>query len=269
MKTFLYRVLCACTVCVLHISCSRPLANKVPSSEKQETVTTETKQMTRVSVTTASQSVVLQATKTPLAEQPSLEVSHRLSTTQFGKGVPSEGDIPISYSFRLKDQSVLVTYSESGQIKVTGGLTLNVALALKDGAWIEGLQYAEVDQTLFLAYTFSTSNSGGSVALAIDLVKQSPVWQIQVGGFNLGDAVIREHYIYLSTIGTVAKLDFIAGKFVWKHDNLYDATTGAFNSMKVAQFDGTKVVFEDEFESTKKIVVDDETGKLDHNTQIP
>ncbi len=77
-------------------------------------------------------------------------------------------------------------------------------------------------------------------------------------GFNLGQPVIVGNMAYLSTIGSVGKIDLNTGKYVWKFDNLYE--NGKYNNFYEPVFhEGDLVLFSD---GQNSILINDRKGEI-------
>ena len=106
---------------------------------------------------------------------------------------------------------------------------------LKIDDLIERLYFIPIEKDeLVVIFTETDMDYAGSLVKRISLKNNKILWSVRAGGFNMVHPVYIDNYVYLSTIGFVAKLDFLTGKFEWKFENLYNK--GKYNSFKMPRF---------------------------------
>lgn len=77
---------------------------------------------------------------------------------------------------------------------------------------------------------------------------------------NIGEPLIRDNFIFITTMGYVGKIDLTNGKVLWEYNNLFRSADNAYNSFNQPAYEVGKVIFRDRRQN--KIIVDDETGKI-------
>jgi hypothetical protein len=91
-------------------------------------------------------------------------------------------------------------------------------------------------------------------------------WKRPIPGFNIGQGLIDGDYAYVTCIGFIAKVNLKNGAFMWRHDNLYQRGSGAFNSFELPEVDGNVVIFRESTDYLPKkkatIRVQRDTGKI-------
>lgn len=131
----------------------------------------------------------------------------------------------------------------------------------------EGIQkmYFHVDDdTLYAFLELTDMDCGWSSIVKLDLNKKKIIWRVPFGSFNVGQPVARNNHIYLSSLGTIGKIDQVTGKYKWKYDNLYD--DGKYNNFHRIYFkNDNEIVFAADSltsDKTHLIVVNDSDGKI-------
>jgi outer membrane protein assembly factor BamB len=129
---------------------------------------------------------------------------------------------------------------------------------------IDVIAYAPYEEDLILVLTVGNVHSGSSHVVRLDGNDFSLEWSAPLFGFNIGTPVIKNRMLYVSSIGTVGKVDLQTGEYLWLHENLYDQETTDFNSFKMPVFDEEKVIFQGKTLGScpKRIEVDDSSGKV-------
>ena len=131
----------------------------------------------------------------------------------------------------LFNENFIIT--EDGKIHKADSLILD--LKLDEFFVIERLYFIPIEKDEFvIIFTETDMDGAGSVAKRISLKNNQILWSVYTGGFNIAHPVYIDNYVYISTIGFIAKLDFLTGKFEWKFENLYEK--GKYNSFKIPLF---------------------------------
>ena len=153
-----------------------------------------------------------------------LGVSPRDSSDFTPYNVDMEPDI---FSFFVERERYLVE-PEGQAFHLTAAEALQrFALPLDSGMHIERLSFIRFKGDPVFVYE-QTDNEGGSGFVArLDATTTQLKWAVRVPGFNVSFALLDDSDLYVTCIGFVGKLDLSAGKYAWRHDNLYE--TERFN----------------------------------------
>jgi hypothetical protein len=147
----------------------------------------------------------------------------------------------------------------SGNLKPT---KFNLKIASSD--FIESLSFLDFeDNILILASITDNDGSGGSV-YSLKKTNSQVKWVANIPGFNIGDVTIEDKYAYITAIGFISKLDLRSGKYIWKHTDLYERSSGNFNFFDRPKLQGKTVIFRgvNGDGNRKNIVVDKIYGKI-------
>ncbi len=184
----------------------------------------------------------------------------------FQRAAPSDGNNTPRFHTLIFGQKVISVIWNNDVASLPKGNQWEILdLTLEKNYHIEGLWYARFNDDLIVAYETSNFDYGGSYIARIDMSKKTPLWTTPMGAFNLGEPAFRDQYLYVTSIGFVAKLDLTTGRNVWKHGNLYEQQTQDFNSFQRPVFDGDRVIFQGDNPArdvSKRIEVKDSTGEI-------
>jgi outer membrane protein assembly factor BamB len=157
---------------------------------------------------------------------------------------------------------------EFGKLKIEIPACMAALKKIKNGKKILNLLQSDNSyslETVFLAgykksilclYQMSDGDSGWAKMSLIDPVKMRFLWTTGGYGFNLGVPVMVGDYAYVTSIGTVAKINLKTGKNEWIHNDLYDS--GYYNIFKKIEIKGNNARFTDS--GGHVIVINDKTG---------
>lgn len=145
--------------------------------------------------------------------------------------------------------------------KPLGSINLN----MKDMTSVEKVFLGSTKNHLIVTYQMNNGEEGASKTAAFTKKGLAQVWSLNLRGFNLSKPVIEDETMYVSTIGFVAKIDLKAGKFNWKHEDLYE--TRKLNAVDSITRNGDVIEFKGENHThagTEPVIVnvDDRTGKI-------
>ena len=121
----------------------------------------------------------------------------------------------------------------------------------------------EYKNDLLALYEISVGGDGGAYIVRFNGTNLKPKWQANVSGFNIGNGLIENQFAYVNAIGFVGKIDLETGKYIWKHDGLYQKYK-AFNAFDGISVTGNKVMFYEEVTSqnVNSITLDKSDGKI-------
>jgi outer membrane protein assembly factor BamB len=149
-----------------------------------------------------------------------------------------------------------------GVFLITKNDTTSFELGTPD--YVDGAFVHRTSSTIYIFYGETDMLSGTSYLEAYNTNNFERLYRAQILGFNLGQPVIRDQSVYVSSIGFVGKIDLTTGEYVWKFDELYDHMTYDFNNFDAAVLIGQQVRFSSPNRiknRTRTIVINDQTGE--------
>ncbi len=124
-----------------------------------------------------------------------------------------------------------------------GEVTDSFRVQLPDHFVIEGIQYGHFECDPILQVEYTNVVTSGAHVVRFDRRELSVQWTARPFGFNAASAVFENGFLYVAAIGTVGKLDLESGRYAWRHDDLYERSTGAFSSFASPRISGDTVIF--------------------------
>ena len=121
------------------------------------------------------------------------------------------------------------------------------------------------DNILFVFYTETDFEGSTSRVEKFDLNTKKQIWQNEIYAFNLGLPYIVENFAYVTTIGTVGKLNLETGKYIYQYKDLYDREKTSFNSFSEIIFKDSLTIFlskNRKEESIDSIIINENTQKI-------
>jgi hypothetical protein len=193
------------------------------------------------------------ATNSPSAVQP-------LSASYFKECTPKAKEMyeKISLTTILDPYKLIINanneylLSKSGQVVAKNNL-----INIQEASIVRYYSHI-INNNLYIYYQALSGEDGDiSKLVNIDIKINKILWQTAVGGVNIGEPVIFNDNIYLTAMGTVAKISLKSGEKIWIHDNLYeDGNANSFGRIVQSKDD---IVFTDD--NNRKIAVNDMDGK--------
>jgi len=154
------------------------------------------------------------------------------------------------------------------QTSKTDTFQLNTELIIKEAYFLE------YKNDLIIYYVASDLESGASYIECYDVRTNKLKWKNDIRGFNLTTPVILNNMTYMASIDFIGKLNLDNGKYLWRHDGLYEKTR--FHSFRSIEIDEFKVNFIGSlslpFKDTRKsgrIIVNDNTGEIEKIIKNP
>ena len=140
--------------------------------------------------------------------------------------------------------------------------------------------YFKYNTDLLLAYELQDGEDGWGHVVRLDGNTLSQKWLTDIPGFNVGQGLVENNFLYLTAIGFAAKLDLESGKYAWRHDGLYKPgfynavglrESGYFNDFEQPRLEGNVILFPEskpytEHKETERPAV---TLRFDKNTGKP
>lgn len=195
-----------------------------------------------------------------------LSISSFAQTSEFvqakGSGTGSAGGFA-QWNFEIGTNRYEI--KEDGRGTRTSSSTV-FKLPLAKGEIVDNVYFSAHKNDLIFVYGVSLGGDGRGAVASFNSTTLKLKWKANISGFNVGKGLIENRFAYLTAIGFVAKIDLTTGKYVWKHDDLYNRnkTNGAFNSFEVPELDNNSVIFtEKTYDNVINIIVADKTsGKI-------
>ncbi len=154
-----------------------------------------------------------------------------------------------------------------GKIAVLNTTTkLSDTFHLKTDLIVDEAHFLDYKNDLIVYYSATDNDCGSSYIEAYDRNTNKLKWNNAIYGFNLTDPVVTGNITYVASIGFIGKLNLDNGRYLWKHDDLYDQTK--FDGFGSIETTGNKVSFIQSHwvKDTKppgRIIVNDKTGEIE------
>lgn len=169
-----------------------------------------------------------------------------------------------SFEFELKGFTYRIAWNGAGR-RIKGDSTRLFNLRLDGGDFLERIYYAVHRENILLLCEVTDGESGAGFVARLEQPSMRARWKTRLPAFNVGPGLIEEEHVYVTGIGFVARLDLREGEFVWKHDDLYRAEDGSFNSFETPRIEGDAVLFKEvpaRESGAKTLRVQRRTGKI-------
>ncbi len=136
---------------------------------------------------------------------------------------------------------------------------------LKTKLIISTAYFLHYKDNLIIYYVDTDYDGGASFIECYNRKTLKMEWRNKIGGFNLKSPIVIDSITYMATIGFVGKLNLNNGKYIWKHDNLYESTK--FDFFDSISIEGTNVCFTKDstgtlYQKYGKVIVNNVTGKI-------
>ena len=119
---------------------------------------------------------------------------------------------------------------------------------------------------LIIYYVETDYDLSSSLIECYDIETAKMKWKNRICGFNMTTPIVIDSLTYIATIGFVGKLNLNNGKYLWKHDDLYDSTR--FDSFDLITIEGENICFTSKkygyiYDRSGKVIVNDKSGKIE------
>jgi hypothetical protein len=185
----------------------------------------------------------------------------------------SAAKFPVRAKFKNPEQSdkdtLIATvnqtdFSITPDGKLSWGQKLADIVHLKTEVYIEAAYLFMESDTLFVFYTETDHDGSTSRLEKIDLKIRKSIWQTEIYAFNLGIPYIIDNFAYVTTIGTIGKIDLVSGKYIFQFRDLYDNKKSSFNSFDSIIFQDSLAIFISKNINSKRvdsIIVNEKKGE--------
>jgi hypothetical protein len=181
------------------------------------------------------------------------------------KSLPPLPFEPDHFEFSIRAETYRISNRGKGSRNINGS-TRSFNLRLSPYDRLERLYAAEYEQDLLIIGGTTDGESGAGFLARFATKTMRLKWKRAIPAFNVGPGLIHERHGYVTAIGFIGKIDLDSGAYAWKHNNLYDERTGAFNSFEVPEISGNTMVFREGPNYLRKtaavVIVDRASGKI-------
>ena len=169
------------------------------------------------------------------------------------------------HMFHFNLQNTIYTMTMDGRITRhdSGGAKSSYSLNIQNGDYIEYLKYLFFRDDLILIYETASEESDGGQILRLTGRDLRLQWHQYLPGFNLDAGPVEDHFLYVSAIGMVGKLNLMTGDWVWQHNQLFE-NNGSFSAFQKPILQGDSIIFREEDimkKNIKRFVLNKETGE--------
>ncbi len=182
----------------------------------------------------------------------------------FRQAATSDPDFPKYYVMLFNGKRTILTWNDKDSDFPIDSQQEKIKLDVGDNL-IDRLWYAKYGDDLIVVYSITDFEMSGGRVARIDMKSKKPAWTINLSGFNPGEPIIHDRYLYVTSIGSVGKIDLETGEYIWKLGGLYDRKTQDFNDFQKPVLNGERVVFQGNnpsSDTSKRVEVEDGTGKI-------
>lgn len=138
-------------------------------------------------------------------------------------------------------------------------------IRLTTDMFVEKAYFIKIDSSLMLFCEESDSDYGTSEMFNLNLQEKKIKWKANIKDFNLGQPIVRGDFVYLTTLGSVAKFDLKRRKYVYKYSNLYDNQDESFNNFNTIVFKNNLTYFLSQKHTAANfdsVIVDEKENKM-------
>jgi hypothetical protein len=174
---------------------------------------------------------------------------------------------PTKFSFAIGNEKIVITSRGNVEANYSNGATKKIKIPLEKNFFIEALQFSDCLDDIIVVCQLSDNECGFGQAFRLDRDRLRVKWIAEIRGFNVGEPLLQNNYLYLTSISWVGKLDVLTGKYNWQIDNLFTRPSGWYNAFKKPFIKDGKVFFPEGIGVSRKrqpmtLIVDDKTGKI-------
>jgi len=124
------------------------------------------------------------------------------------------------------------------------------------------MQFANCLDDIIIVCELTDGDNGRGRAFCLDRDHFHVKWFAEIRAFNVGEPLLENNHLYLTSLDWVGKLDVLTGKYDWQIGGLYSRPSECYTAFEKPFIKGEKVSFPDFFSSSRTLIVDDKTGKI-------
>lgn len=173
-----------------------------------------------------------------------------------------------NFNVRIGDELYTCSYKGSIGVADTNGQNSRFLFDLEAEYLIDAIYFHPLGDDLYFVTWQETDHTGLKSHFAtFKSGSKSPVWSKHQNAPAPGQPVIDGEYVYITTLGMVAKLNVYTGVTAWQHDSLFDPYKNTFKQFERPLLYPVMVCFYDMPIPGKKnrrdsIWVNDATGRI-------
>jgi hypothetical protein len=124
-----------------------------------------------------------------------------------------------------------------------GGKSFDLPLA---GGSLVRLFSAAYGGDVIVVFEATNNEDGWGGVARINQGSATPVWALNIPGFNVSEGAIEGRFLYQAALGFVAKVDLDSGQYMWSRSDLYDRERGSFNVFRRPAVGAVEVEFQEQ-----------------------
>lgn len=186
---------------------------------------------------------------------------------QFNRASSDNRWEPKNFWFELNEEKFLIDHKGNTEATYSNGIAKKIKIPLPENFYIETLQFSACLGDIIVVCQLNDGDNGCGRAFRLDRNRLNLKWYAEIRGFNVGEPLLQNNHLYLTSIDWVGKLDVLRGKYNWQIDHLYNYPPGWYNAFEKPFIKEGKVYFAEIVDGPRKrepqtLIVDDKTGKI-------
>jgi len=170
----------------------------------------------------------------------------------------SDDAMSVTCTFELAGTKFRIDNNGAGQRVTPDGASRAFKLPFGDTgdgteAGLGSVYFVPYGRDIIIVYGVGTVEAAWGQIARLNPSSPSPVWNATISGFNVGEGVVEDRFLYQTAFGFVGKLDLESGKYAWKHEGLYDASRASFNSFEVPEVLADEIIFTETFDAESAV----------------
>ncbi len=170
------------------------------------------------------------------------------------------------YFLQQGDSNYYCGYKGKFEVSDTLGSGRRFLFDLKAEYLVDKVFFYAIDPTNFFVFWQATDHAGvNSYAALYKRGINIPVWKYTFPDPNPGQLAVDGQFAYVTTLGSIGKMNMLSGSFVWHHDSLFDKMKNRYKEFdKPLVYSNTVCFFDFPIRGVKakrdSIWVNDQTG---------
>lgn len=181
---------------------------------------------------------------------------------QFRKAPPDDDLYPAKFLFALGSEKFIITSQGNAEATYSNGKVKRTKIPLPKDFCIEKLQFSDCIGDIIIVCELTDGDNGCGRAFRLDRNSLHVKWHAEIRAFNVGEPLLENNHLYLTSLDWVGKLDVLTGKYDWQIGGLYSRPSECYTAFEKPFIKSGKVYFPDFFSSSRTLIVDDKTGKI-------